>query len=377
MFPVCRGVLRDLATPSAETGEWTRRPGTVRLRSEEASLSHPFAFLLREWRDPGGSACSRGEARCRFSWTFPNGAPPFGAFPSSAAVLRQPCFSAALLALCRLRADPVSVLFLERGSALWLGPPQSLPSRRWSQAPSVARLSSASRGCRCAGWFPFTRPQGFRPLTNPLRLPRVATRHALDAPLGFAPQRSVSAPKGSSELPPDRTRKRLFRACTGAEAPARCCGFLERRCSRGRVPAVLASQPGLRVRASLTGPPSWLALVPGGLPRWRSSAADPTGTCSRRSAGPEGLAPGATSSGLSSSQSLGDSCHAFSDPAVRARRRVRLDRLCPRDTPGSRVFCPKASGTGASVSRIVVRWLHPAWARCFHRPARRRVRPKR
>jgi hypothetical protein len=27
-------------------------------------------------------------------------------------------------------------------------------------------------------------------------------------------------------------------------------------------------------------------IVPGGLPRWRSDAADPTGTCSRRSVDP-------------------------------------------------------------------------------------------
>lgn len=47
--------------------------------------------------------------------------------------------------------------------------------------------------------------------------------------------------------------------------------------------------------------------VPGGFPRWRSCAADPTGTCSRRSADPEGTAPGTTSSGLSSSWSRGDS----------------------------------------------------------------------
>jgi len=149
-------------------------------------------------------------------------------------------------------------------------------------------------------------------------------------------------------------RLRVFSVlCAGAEAPARCCGFPGCWCSRGPKPAALASQLGLRVRAPLTGPPSWLALVPGGLPRWRSSAADPTGTCSRGSAGPEGLAPGATSSGLSSLQSLDDSCRAFSDPAVRARGRAQLDRSCPRDIPGSHVVGPRASVAGASVSRFV------------------------
>jgi hypothetical protein len=117
----------------------------------------------------------RGEAHTRILWTFPNSARPFGAFPSSAAVLRQPCFSAALPTICHSRADPVQVSCLERDSALWHGPPQSLPSRRWSRVlPASLRPSACEEGRR-GRCLPFARPQGFRPLTNPLRLPGIST----------------------------------------------------------------------------------------------------------------------------------------------------------------------------------------------------------
>ena len=45
-----------------------------------------------------------------------------------------------------------------------------------------------------------------------------------------------------------------------------CCGALGCRCLRGPKPALLASQRGLRVRASLTEPPSWQAPCPAGCP---------------------------------------------------------------------------------------------------------------
>jgi hypothetical protein len=45
-----------------------------------------------------------------------------------------------------------------------------------------------------------------------------------------------------------------------------CRGSLGRRCLRGPKPALLANQRGLRVRVSLTGPPSWLATCPAGCP---------------------------------------------------------------------------------------------------------------
>jgi hypothetical protein len=164
----------------------------------------PFRSL-----DPEGPRALRGEARIRFSWTFPNGAPPFGAFPSSAAVPRQPCFSAALHALDPSRADPVWVSCLERCSTLWLGPPRSLPSRRCSRFPHAPLRSSASAGCVRDGIPPFARPQGFRPLTNPLRSPRVSTRRSPVAPLGFAPRRPVLTTNGSSGSHRSRRRSAL------------------------------------------------------------------------------------------------------------------------------------------------------------------------
>jgi hypothetical protein len=54
--------------------------------------------------------------------------------------------------------------------------------------------------------------------------------------------------------------------CFRAEARPLCRGVLGRRCLRGPKPASLANQLGLRVRASLTEPPSWLASSPASCP---------------------------------------------------------------------------------------------------------------
>jgi hypothetical protein len=112
-----RGARPALPSP-AEAGTCGRGVPVLSSRSPRRLPARVrFASCCGAGATPGGLARSRGEARSRFPWTFPNGAPPFGAFPSSAAVPRQPNLSAALLALCRPRADPVSVLCLERDSA--------------------------------------------------------------------------------------------------------------------------------------------------------------------------------------------------------------------------------------------------------------------
>jgi hypothetical protein len=191
MFPVLPVVVRGLIPSSAEAGRSDLDLGCFPAAPRRGV--HPAAF-----RRPccGGLVLvtprgrlhrhRRGEARTRFLWTFPNGAPPFEAFPSSVAVPRQSHFSAALRLLCRHRASSILVLLLERDSALWHGSPQSLPSRRWLRAlPSSFRLSACEE-CHRGGGFPLARPQGFRPLTNPLRSPGISTWHAPDASLGFA-----------------------------------------------------------------------------------------------------------------------------------------------------------------------------------------------
>lgn len=90
--------------------------------------------------------------------------------------------------------------------------------------------------------------------------------------------------------------------------------------------------------------------VPGGFPRWRSCAADPTGTCSLRSADPEGTAPGTTSSGLSSSWSRGDSvAHSPTVPSA-PEGSFGLTVSCPRTFRVIRDWHPRVFVAGSSVS---------------------------
>jgi len=150
----------------------------------------PSASSLRPCRraraSPEGRTRSSDEAHRRFSWTFPNGAPPFGAFPSSAAVPRQPCLRAAFQIFRPGRCDPVGVSRLERWSAFRPGPPRSLPSRRCFRGRPPRLVPLLARGASTGWRLPVARPQGFRPLTNPLRPPSLATWCPPDAPLGFA-----------------------------------------------------------------------------------------------------------------------------------------------------------------------------------------------
>jgi len=73
--------------------------------------------------------------------------------------------------------------------------------------------------------------------------------------------------------------------------------------------------------------------------------ADPTNTCSRRSAVPRGPAPGATSSGLPSSISRGDLRRAWSaGSALGPRapgRRVRPETAAADRRPGGCAVCPR------------------------------------
>jgi hypothetical protein len=191
-------------------------------------------------------------------------------------------------------------------------------------ARGVSRLALAS-------WFlPSARPQGFRPLTNPLRSTHVAMCRAPDAPLGFAPRRSVSMMQGPSESPPGQVSEHLFRASRagrgssvqlwspGASMPAgrslpRWSPLLPPRGSEG-------SLRGAQVRSSLTRPPSWLAPCPAGCPA--GVRAPPT----RPAPAPEGVStrgptPGTTSSGC-----------------LRHGRVVILSRLLRRHLPGPKAL---------------------------------------
>jgi hypothetical protein len=157
---------------------------------------------------------------------------------------------------------------------------------------------------------------------------------------------------GALDFPPVRAPKRLFRAsCSSRNS------FTSLWCPGVSVSARAEARPAGEP-ARFAGPyiPDRATFVAGtapyGFPRWLSNTADPTGTCSRGSVGPEGPTPGATSSGLSSSCSRGDSCRAFYGGAVHARGLVRLDHSCPR----TRLVLLRRPPEGV-LRRSVVVWL--------------------
>ena len=118
-----------------------------------------------------------GEASWRQAPTVPTGAPPFEAFPSRSAHPRQPHpVSARRRSVALEKLERASLL--ARWSSTGCGPPQILPSRRWSW--STSRLMLRKRSDAAPG--PFPRPQGLDPSASPLRssaLQPPTTRYSL------------------------------------------------------------------------------------------------------------------------------------------------------------------------------------------------------
>jgi hypothetical protein len=273
------------------------------------------------------------------------------------------------------RADPVGVWCLERdrpygaghrGHCLLVVVPGFLSPRvrpthaqavhGWDSAVrSTSRRSSADESVAFAACF-----------------------HSTDArcSLGLRPSKACSHDKGvigrstgtgvGAPFPCAASESRLVRDAVVSWVVGACVG---------RSPTLLASQRGLRVRASLTELLSWLASCPAGCPA--GVRMPPT----RPAPAPEGVStrrptPGTTSSGLSVSWSRGDpvslSPMSPSAPEGSFGSTIRVRGLSwPSGT--------SARGHSSPVHRrlLLLRQPHPAWAGGRRRQARRRVRPRR
>ena len=179
-----------------------------------------------------------------------------------------------------------------RCSATGCRTPRTLPSRRWLQA--TLRSVTPQAEWRGALSVPFPRPQGLDPSVSPLRPPALQLngRPMLPwaSPLkGLLHRRRVAAGLGERETEASTLDTKM--PCL--TVPTKSCGqWAEARA---------AGEPAA-VRDRADQPPSVQCLQR----QAASDPADPTNTCSRRSAAPEGMAPDATSSGLPSSFSHGD-----------------------------------------------------------------------
>jgi hypothetical protein len=171
------------------------------------------------------------------------------------------------------------------------GPPRNLPSRRWSRATQLPYTPRAVwRGASSTRFLDLKALIRQRVRCDCLR----CSKQSPDAPLGFAPRRSVPTPpcrceSGPAESRSPRTPHRSV--CPDfASMPFEC-----------RAEARAAGEP-TTIRSTADQPLS----VQFRRRQAASDPADPTNTCSRRSAIPRGIAPDATSSGLPLSSSHGD-----------------------------------------------------------------------
>jgi hypothetical protein len=153
--------------PSADLAVWSARPRGAVLASRRGSLA--CLLDLSQWRSTLRSFSLA--SSCAASFELFSRTPdllPFPGGPGSGVV------SGALVDLMARSTAVVAFSPLFAGS---------------SSLASALRKRSVSTW----GISPVARPQGFRPLTNPLRSSGVATRRSPDAPLGFAPRRSALA----------------------------------------------------------------------------------------------------------------------------------------------------------------------------------------
>jgi hypothetical protein len=194
--------------------------------------------------------------------------------------------------------------------------------------------------------------------------------------LGLRPSKACSRDEGVIGRPPVRASERLFRALLSSRSSSAlpwCPGPSVLAWAEARFagePARLAS-PCVPDRAAFVA-----GIEPGELPRWRSDAADPTGTCSRGSVDHEGRrqVPHPVAC-------LHHVCLVILPRFLRCcRPRPRALSALPfvsEDFPGIPVSPARRRSSPVHRCSLLLLRPHPAWAGGRRRQARRRIRPKR